>query len=150
MLAVDLSYAQDAGTAMPQWLSCRAEQTAGFHDYPHNEEGYESVVFMESEFRLKVNRVLMQHLAAESPYDAFYVLTDDENVTELSCRLVRGLGNARGLSCSSTPPADLLLLNLDNLRFTRTAIGGWTFGAAAPDSGESIYVEFGTCLATSR
>lgn len=131
---------------LPPKLSCQAVQTAGFHDYPHNEEAYEAVVFYESEFRLEVNRVLMKHLLADSPFDAFLTLFDDERVVELQCANLRGAGSAKGLSCVNAPPSDLLLLNLDNLRFTRTAIGGWTFtGAGETSAGESIYVEYGQC-----
>ena len=135
--------------AIPSSLSCKATQTAGFHDYPHNEEAYESVVFFESTFRLSLNRVLMRHLAADSPFDAFLTLiTDEGELVELNCSRLKGLRNASGISCSNTPPSDLLLLNLDNLRFTRTAIGGWTFtGADESTAGESIYVEYGQCTA---
>jgi len=131
---------------LPNELVCQAVQTAGFHDYPHNEEAYESVVFYESRFRLQRNEVLMKHLEADSPFDAFLTLRDDEHIVELRCANLRGAGNARGLSCVNAPPSDLLLLNLDNLRFTRTAIGGWTFtGADESTAGESIYVEYGQC-----
>ncbi len=156
LLAVTGPYPVAAEQILPQRLDCRAMQTAGFHDYPHNEEAYEAVVFYESRFQLRVNEVLMRHLA-DSPYDVFLTLNDtsgdkDERdiaeVVELQCSLLRGVGNARGLSCSNTPPADLLLLNLDNLRFTRTSIGGWTFtGADESNAGDSIYVEFGLCEA---
>ena len=133
---------------IPEALTCEAAQTAGFHDYPHNEEAYESVVFFESAFTLKANRVLMRHLAPDSPFDVFLTLTTDEDeLVELSCSRLRGLHEASGISCSNSPPSDLLLLNLDNLRFTRTAIGGWTFtGADQSTAGESIYVEYGQCV----
>ena len=134
---------------LPERMVCTAEQTAGFHDYPHNELGYEAVVFFESSFTLQINKVLMQHLAAQTPFDAYLTLRDKEGeVGELQCRQVRGAGASRGLSCSTTPPADLLLLNLDNLRFTRTAIGGWAFGTAETATGQSIFVEYGTCTGT--
>ncbi|MEM7077114.1 MAG: hypothetical protein AAF513_00675 [Pseudomonadota bacterium] len=147
--------------ALPQRMTCTATQTAGFHDYPHNSQGYEAVVFFESSFTLTVNRVLMNHLATTSAYDLFLSLTQDGEVIELQCSQVRARGNHFGVSCSSQPPADLLLLNLDNLRFTRTAIGGWTFSAIespaantpAPSAtnaeGESIYVEYGRCEGAS-
>ena len=133
---------------LPNKMQCIARQTAGFHDFPHNDEAYEAVVFFESKFELQINRVLMTHLVEESPYDLFLTLTKDGDVSELQCSRIRGASNQFGVSCSSQPPADLLLLNLENLRFTRTAIGGWTFtGGLDSDSGESIYVEYGACQA---
>jgi hypothetical protein len=131
---------------LPNRLQCTAKQTAGFQDYPHNEEAYESVVFFESAFVLTRNEVLMKHLAAQSPYDAFLTLEHEQQLVELQCRAIRGARSQRGLSCSNVPPSELLLLNLENLRFTRTSIGGWTFtGADESTAGESIYVEYGQC-----
>ncbi|MEM9622118.1 MAG: hypothetical protein AAF993_10745 [Pseudomonadota bacterium] len=171
---------------VPADLRCEAAQTAGFHDYPvrrqllreqyQAEQGadaefdqltdgeiYEAVVFYESEFRLRTNRVLLRHLA-DTPYDSFLTLTDAEGeVVELQCVYLRGIDNAQGLSCTNSPPSELLLLNLQNLRFTRSSIGGWTFagarfsdgdsaGDADGDSageeinaGDSIFVEYGRC-----
>ncbi|MEM7100229.1 MAG: hypothetical protein AAF541_18320 [Pseudomonadota bacterium] len=134
---------------LPAKMQCVARQTAGFHDFPHNEEAYEAVVFFESKFELRVNRVLMAHLVDESPYDLFLTLMKDGDVSELQCSRIRGAASQYGVSCSSQPPADLLLLNLENLRFTRTAIGGWTFvgdsSSEQTETGESIYVEYGAC-----
>ncbi len=104
------------------------------------------MVFFESKFELHVNRVLMSHLVESTPYDLFLTLHHDDKVVELQCAQLRGTGNSIGVSCSSQPPADMLLLNLGNLRFTRTAIGGWTFSGTDPQSsGESSYVEYGRC-----
>lgn len=134
---------------LPAEMSCLAYQTAGFHDFPDNPEDYEAVVFFESKFELRVNKVLMTHLLDNSPYDLYLTLHKDNDVVELQCNQLRAAGNNLGVSCSSQPPADLLLLNLDSLRFTRTAIGGWTFsGADTQAAGESIYVEYGRCTAT--
>ncbi len=138
-------YAQVPDLDMPERLVCTAKQTAGFHDWPHNEEAYEPVVFFESDFKLRINRVLMRHMT-NTPFDGFLTLLDDEDIVELQCAKVRGTGDVAGLSCSNSPPSDLLLLNLDNLRYTRTSIGGWTFaGANESSSGDSIYVEYGRC-----
>ena len=131
--------------ALPQKLNCLAYETAGFHDFPHNPGEYEAVVFFESKFELHVNRVLMTHLVASSSYDLFLTLHHEDEIVELQCTQVRGAGDAVGVSCSSQPPADLLLLNLDSLRFTRTDIGGWTFASQPTDAGKSIYVEYGRC-----
>ena len=137
---------------LPNKLSCRATQTAGFHDYTSSDqedddESYEPVVFFESEFNLAVNEVLTQHLAASERVDVYLTFSTDENLVELRCLLVRGIGHARGLSCSNEPPAEMLLINLGNLRFTRTSIGGWTFaGGEVNTSGDSIFVEYGQCV----
>ncbi len=68
--------------------------------------------------------------------------------TELECRTVRGANSAIGYSCVNLPPSEMLLINAQTLRYTRTAVGGWTFaGAAGELSGDSIFVEYGQCAA---
>ena len=146
--AVILGMAVVGGLTLPDKLTCTAAQTAGFHDYPHNQESYEPVVFFESDFVLQVNKVLTQHLAADAGIDVYLTLTSDDKLAELSCLRIRGLMDAQGISCSNTPPADLLLINLESLRFTRTSIGGWAFaGADENTAGDSIFVEYGQCEA---
>lgn len=67
--------------------------------------------------------------------------------TELECRAVRGIGDVKGFSCVNVPPSELLLINAETLRFTRAAVGGWTFAGAAGDiNGDSIFIEYGTCV----
>lgn len=139
------AYAHGA-TPLPNTMTCTAVQTAGFHDFPNDAERYEPVSFYESSFDLKINRVLMRHLNEEADADLYLTLLDEAESTELKCAHIRGTGGASGLSCSNTPPAELLLINTETLRFTRTSIGGWTFAAANENSaGDSIYVEYGTC-----
>ncbi len=130
---------------LPSPLRCTAEQTAGLHDYPHNEQTYEPVVFFESSFLLEVNAALTRHLAGDGA-DLFVTLAgeDDDDLQELRCVQVRGSADTPGLSCTNDPPAQLLLINLNNLRFTRTSIGGWTF-AGDSSAGDSIFVEYGVC-----
>ncbi len=66
--------------------------------------------------------------------------------TELECREVRGADGSRGLSCVNLPPSEMILINSGTLRFTRTAVGGWTFaGASGSLNGDSIFVEYGQC-----
>ena len=131
---------------IPSAMICTAVQTAGFHDFPHNEEAYEPVSFFESSFELRINRVLMRHRDPNAAADYYLTLIDEDERAELDCRTVRGAGAAQGLSCSNLPPSELLLLNTANLRFTRTSIGGWTFAAATENmAGDSIYVEYGSC-----
>lgn len=150
--------AQAGVQLLPSALDCVAAQTAGFHDYPHNQEAYEAVVFVESKFSLSVNHALMKHLAPTTLFDFYMTFRDAEQVVDLQCRIVRGAGSSRGISCSNVPPSELLLLNADNLRFTRTSIGGWTFtgattsadgvdGQSTDTAGESIFVEYGQCAA---
>jgi len=128
---------------------------------------------MESSFELRINTVLTRHLAAnstsaaEATPDLFLTMRPrNENPVELRCRQIQGRGGEFGYSCTNTPPSELLLINPENLRFTRTSIGGWTF-ADSPDrksalddspSGnsstdelsenlgdDSLFVEYGTC-----
>ena len=67
--------------------------------------------------------------------------------TELECRRVRGADDSYGYSCVNLPPSEMLLINAQSLRFTRTAVGGWTFtGASDQQTGDSIFVEFGQCV----
>ncbi len=131
---------------VPASMVCTAVQTAGFHDFPHNEEAYEPVSFFESSFELRLNRVLMRHRDPNAAADVYLTVRDEETRAELECRTIRGADRATGLSCSNLPPSELLLLNTENLRFTRTSIGGWAFASATENmAGDSIYVEYGTC-----
>ena len=131
-------------------VDCKALHTAGFHDYPGGDEVYEAALFHPAQFRLAENVFLMTNLAGkELGVDLYLTLARPDEVdyeTELECRGVRGTANARGYSCVNNPPSEMLLINAETLRFTRTAVGGWTFtGANAVDSGDSIYVEYGSC-----
>ena len=140
------SAAEATDVTIPSSMVCTAVQTAGFHDFPHNEEAYEPVSFFESSFELRINRVLMRHRDPNVAVDLYVPLVDEDERAELECRTVRGAGAADGLSCSNLPPSELLLLNTASLRFTRTSIGGWTFASATENmAGDSIYVEYGTC-----
>jgi hypothetical protein len=104
--------------------------------------------------------VFMMNLAAdEGNVDLYLTLQtevpgdDDEGTasqleaTELECRRVRGADHSYGYSCVNLPPSEMLLINAQSLRFTRTAVGGWTFtGASDKQTGDSIFVEFGQCV----
>lgn len=129
-------------------LACMAEQTGGFHDYPDDDAGYQPALFNATPFRLDENRVFMVNLADQPGVDLFVSLTSGEDAvtTELECRRVRGVDGSLGYSCVNLPPSEMLLINRDTLRFTRTAVGGWTFaGATEAASGDSVFVEYGTC-----
>lgn len=134
------------GSFLP--LNCVADQTGGFHDYPDDDESYGPALFNSTPFRLEENVVFMQNLADEPGVDLYVSLTsgDDPVTTELECRHVRGVDGSPGFSCVNIPPSEMLLINRESLRFTRTAVGGWTFaGATETSGGDSIFVEYGTC-----
>ncbi|MDZ7670775.1 MAG: hypothetical protein U5Q16_15615 [Gammaproteobacteria bacterium] len=129
-------------------LDCVAEQTGGFHDYPDDDESYQPALFNAAPFRLEENVVFMLNLPETPGIDLYVSLTagEDPVTTELECRRVRGVDGSPGFSCVNIPPSEMLLINADTLRFTRTAVGGWTFaGATEVHNGDSIFVEYGTC-----
>lgn len=135
----------EAGTFLP--LECAADQTGGFHDYPDDEESYVPALFNATPFRLDENVVFMTNLPEEPGVDLYVTLTagEDPVTTELECRQVRGVDGSLGYSCVNIPPSEMLLINRDTLRFTRTAVGGWTFAGETGTHGDSIFVEYGTC-----
>jgi hypothetical protein len=137
-------------------VRCTADQTGGFHDYPGGEEAYEPALFHPQQFHLEENLVFMLNLTERVGHvDLYLTLTrqilqeSGESVTdttELECREVRGADGSFGYSCVNLPPSEMLLINGETLRFTRTAVGGWTFaGAAGEQNGDSIFVEYGQC-----
>lgn len=133
-------------------LECSADQTGGFHDYPDDDESYVPALFNATPFRLDENVVFMTNLPEQPGVDLFVTLTagEDPVTSELECRQVRGVDGSPGYSCVNIPPSEMLLINRDTLRFTRTAVGGWTFaGANETHSGDSIFVEYGTCAAAA-
>jgi len=135
-----------AGRFLP--LECLADQTGGFHDYPDDAEGYQPALFNSTRFRLEENTVFMVNLADQPGVDLFVTLTagEDPVTTELECRHVRRADGSRRYRCVNIPPSEMLLINRETLRFTRTAVGGWTFaGTAGRRSGDSVFVEYGTC-----
>jgi len=148
-----------AGDSLPGVVTCTAEQTGGFHDYPGADESYEPALFHPRTFTLEENQVFMMNLAVEEGNADLYLTMvrrlPSENpdweetidTTELECRRVRGANDAQGYSCVNLPPSEMLLINARSLRFTRTAVGGWTFsGASEAHNGDSIFVEYGQCV----
>ena len=125
------------------------------HQYPGDgEETYMPAVFSEQTFDLRENVFLMRHLPGAQGDDGtdsapgsarLYVTmrSGEGDEMEFECRPVRGAGENRGYSCVNNPPSEMLLINPARGRFTRTAIGGWTF--YAPEA--SLFVEYGTCTA---
>ncbi len=150
--------AESAAQADFPRVLCKAEQTGGFHDYPEEGEAYEPALFHPQQFSLEENLVFMLNLAGgEGHADVYLTMTREidqedgtrvQETTELECREVRGAGGGRGLSCVNLPPSEMILINSGTLRFTRTAVGGWTFaGATESHGGDSIFVEYGQCEA---
>ncbi|MEM7216973.1 MAG: hypothetical protein AAF515_01315 [Pseudomonadota bacterium] len=141
----------------PQSSLCQAEQTAGLHDDAGVPERYGAAEFFESRFRLRHNKILMRHRTpaeagqeGEAPALYLTLRPRGEAAVELRCDAVRGAGAQAGYACRDTPPSTLLLLNPANARFSRAAIGGWTFAAgdsadAGASEGDSLFVEYGTC-----
>lgn len=129
----------ELAATLPKRLTCSALQTAGLHDYAGAPEDYEPSTFFESKFKLAINKVLMQHLAPEqsvasNPTDLFLtMLPRNDEPIELRCRQVQGAPGELGFSCVNTPPSELILINANSLRFTRSSIGGWVFGSAPID-----------------
>ena len=143
-------------------LDCRAEHTAGFHDHPGDQESYQASLFYPNRFLLTTNAALEFAMAGDpEAADAYLALTllpsesgevpvEPDIPVELECRNVRG-GGSRGLSCINLPPSEMLLINRETLRFTRTSVGGWTFqGATENLGGDSIFVEYGQCVRSGR
>lgn len=150
-LAAEPAQAEGAAPAVGAFLplDCVADQTGGFHDYPDDDESYGPALFNSTRFRLEENQVFMLNLGQQPGLDLYISLTsgDDPVTTELECRQVRGIDQSPGFSCVNIPPSEMLLINRDTFRFTRTAVGGWTFaGATESHGGDSIFVEYGTCV----
>jgi len=142
-------------------LDCVADQTAGFHDFPADGERYEPRLFHPQAFRLSENTVFMLnlleserradlYLTLELPAAADTAAAEAEGpATELECRQVRGADGSTGYSCVNLPPSEMLLINARTLRFTRAAVGAWTFAEPnAAEAGDSIFVEYGQCRAS--
>ena len=150
-------------TGLPA-VRCAAEQTGGFHDYPGDGESYEPALFHPQSFSLEENIVLMMNLGggegngpgAGAKVDLYLTMTrtlpataempETVETSELECRQVRGADQSYGYSCVNVPPSEMILINAESLRYTRTAVGGWTFaGATEALNGDSIFVEYGQC-----
>ncbi len=151
-------------TGLPA-MHCAAEQTGGFHDYPGDDESYEPALFHPQSFQLEENIVLMMNLGGgegngSGTVDLFLTMTrtlpateeapEALETSELECRQVRGADQSYGYSCVNVPPSEMILINAETLRYTRTAVGGWTFAGATEEfNGDSIFVEYGQCQATA-
>ncbi|MFP6837686.1 MAG: hypothetical protein VB948_16445 [Pseudomonadales bacterium] len=139
---------QHAGPAYLPTVRCQAEQTGGFHDYPAGGVRYEPAVFHPASFVLEANgssTITVEDRRGDP--DLFLSMRGAGDVVlELQCRQVRGTDRAWGYSCVNTPPSEMLLINGQTLRFTRTVVGDWTFPEVRESMfGDSIFVEYGSC-----
>ena len=132
-------------------LFCQAEQTVGLHDFAEEdeqfEERYELIRFFESKFELRENKTFNELMGQE---DGRYYLSmkahDSLEISEFTCDSVRGRNGQEGLSCRNTPPSEIIMINKSTLRFTRSAVGAWTFFTPSDhDTGASLFVEYGQC-----
>ena len=137
-----------------QWLPahCAPLETIGFHDEPEVEsepvEAFTPVNFKSTPFTLRENETFGELLADEDDVSLYVTMAIDEtnDEFEFSCRNVLGANREPGLSCVNTPPSDILMLNPKSMRFSRAAIGSWTFQSnAALREGSSLFVELGQC-----
>ena len=131
---------------MPEQMQCFPAKTVGLHDYPTTAESYEPVVFEEISFTLKLNKSLMLFLPDQEKALVYFTFRNANKLLELTCRPVIGGQESHGFSCTDKPPAEMILINSETLRFSRSSIGGWTFlGAKENTSGNSLFVEYGQC-----
>jgi hypothetical protein len=151
VVALTVEAAEPPAVAGLPPLECQPQQTGGFHDYPEGGEDYEPALFHSKPFTLEENALFMLNLEPEPGGPDLYLAMslaehEDFDQTELECRRVRGIGNVMGFSCVNVPPSEILLINAETLRFTRAAVGGWTFAGAADGlNGDSIFIEYGVC-----
>lgn len=132
-------------------MVCKAINTVGLHDAPETdsplEEKYEPSVFVESEFILSENVTFSELLEDEDV--KFYMsmqFIESDGKFEFTCTQVRGRSDEQGYVCTNTPAQDILMINPSKNRFTRAAVGAWTFFHPSDlETGASLTVEHGTC-----
>ncbi len=136
------------------WLpvDCRALNTVGLHDAVEEEgalkEEYEPASFFPSEFRLEENMTFSELLSEEDGKVYISMQIQEMNAQfEFTCTVVRGRSEEDGYVCTNTPAQDILMINPNNGRFTRAAVGAWTFFHTSDlETGASLLVEHGTCI----
>ena len=143
-----------ADEELREWLPvvCRALNTVGLHDAVEEnadpEEKYEPAAFVPSEFVLVENKTFSELLASDD--SKFYVamqIEELESQIEFTCTVVRGRSEEDGYVCTNTPAQDILMINPTKGRFTRAAVGAWTFFHPSDlETGASLLVEHGTCI----
>ena len=147
--------AQDTSEdASASWLPARCVplETIGFHDTPEEDadviESFNPVKFKSTPFTLRTNETLGELLADTGDTQLFISMQMEQSaeIFEFACKEVLGANREPGLSCLNTPPSDILMINPKSMRFSRAAIGSWTFQSdAALRDGSSLFVEMGQC-----
>ena len=136
------------------WLPTRCVplETIGFHDEPEAEgdsvEAFSPAKFKSTPFTLRENKTLASLLDDADDVNLFLTMQMEETneLFEFSCKNVLGANREPGFSCVNTPPSDILMLNPKSLRFSRAAIGSWTFQSETSLlAGSSLFVEMGQC-----
>ena len=155
VLLASWSFAQEVEIeSEDEWLPARCVplDTIGFHDEAEAtsepQEVYEIVQFSSTPFVLRENETLVQLLGDVDESILYLTLEvpDESEFFELTCRPVIGASREPGFSCVNTPPADMLLLNPKSMRFSRAAIGSWTFQSQSDlERGSSLFVQLGQC-----
>ena len=132
-------------------MVCKALNTVGLHDAPETEspmeEKYEPSVFVESEFILTENVTFSELLDdADIKFYMSMQFVNSDGKFEFTCTQVRGRSDEQGYVCTNTPAQDILMINPSTNRFTRAAVGAWTFFHPSDlETGASLTVEHGTC-----
>lgn len=146
----------DAGSWLP--ARCVPAETIGFHDAPEDGvdaepvEAFTPVNFKSTVFTLRENQTLGELLEDVDDTTLFLTMQMDDagEIFEFSCKDVLGANREQGYSCVNTPPSDILMINPKSMRFSRAAIGSWTFQSdSALESGSSLFVEMGQCYSLS-
>lgn len=147
--------AQDStDTDEDTWLPTRCVplETIGFHDEPEEEgepvESFGPAKFKSTPFTLRENKTLSELLADSDDVSLFITMkmAETNELFEFSCQTVLGANREPGYSCVNTPPSDILMLNPKSLRFSRAAMGSWTFQSETNlRTGSSLFVEMGQC-----
>ena len=147
--------AQDTTTSEGDpWLPTRCVplETIGFHDESESEgdpiESFGPAKFKSTPFILRENETLGGLLDDAGDVNLFMTMQMEETseLFEFSCKSVLGANREPGYSCVNTPPSDILMLNPKSLRFSRAAIGSWTFQSETNlRTGSSLFVEMGQC-----
>lgn len=149
-----ISFAQESSEESGDWLPahCVPVDTVGFHDGVEETgeptEKFEIVQFASTPFVLRRNETLGLLLGEEDESLLYLTLemTEEPDFFELTCREVVGASREPGYSCINTPPSDILLINPKSMRFSRSAIGSWTFQSQRDiESGSSLFVQMGQC-----
>ena len=155
LIVSSICTAQETATdERESWLPARCVplETIGLHDEAEEagepEEKFEPARFERRPFTIRANETFSELLGETEQASLFVTMTIDElnEVFEFTCKEVMGANREPGFSCLNTPPSDILLINPKSMRYSRSAIGTWTFQSDADlVRGSSLFVELGQC-----